>query len=74
MTATIEDIEAQAMSLLPEQRARLADRLLASLSENAEVDDAWSNESLRRLAELEAGGVVSVPVEHAIARARSAIR
>ena len=52
----------------------LADRLLASVSADNEVDDAWSQEAERRLAELENGTVAAVPLEAAIARARVAIR
>lgn len=74
VTATVQNIEAQALLLSPEERAQLADRLLASVSVNPELDDAWSAESLRRLAELEAGTVDAVPIKDAIARAREAIK
>ena len=74
MTASVREIEARALELLPEERAELAGRLIASLTAKSAVDDAWSTESLRRLAELEAGEVIAVPVEDAIARARAAIR
>ena len=74
MPSTLADLESQAMNLAPEERAQLADRLLASLSADPGVGQEWSAESLRRLAELEAGTVVGVPVDSAIARARAAIR
>jgi len=43
------------MKLSPEERARLADRLIASLSDDAEIEEAWALEVERRIAEIEAG-------------------
>ena len=74
MTSSIVELESQALKLTPEERVSLADRLLASVSADNEVDDAWSQEAERRLAELEDGTVAAVPLEAAIARARGAIR
>ena len=74
MTSSIAELESQALQLAPEDRVSLADRLLASVSADGEVDDAWSQEAERRLAELENGTVAAVPLEVAIARARGAIR
>jgi putative addiction module component (TIGR02574 family) len=74
MPATVEELEAQALRLAPDERVRLADRLLASLSADPEVDDAWAAEIERRLAELDSGQAEAVPLEEAIARARAAIR
>ncbi len=74
MSSSVADLEAQALQLGPEDRALLADRLLASLSLDEALDQLWSIEAERRLAELESGTVVGVPMEESIARARSAIR
>ena len=74
MTSSIAELESQALQLAPEDRVSLADRLLASVSADDEVDEAWSQEAERRLAELENGTVAAVPLEVAIARARGAIR
>ena len=74
MTSSIVELESQALKLTPEERVSLADRLLASVSADDDVDDAWSQEAERRLAELEDGTVAAVPLEAAIARARGAIR
>ena len=74
MTSSIAELESQALKLTPEERVSLADRLLASVSADDDVDDAWSQEAERRLAELEDGTVAAVPLEAAIARARGAIR
>ena len=74
MTSSIAELESQALQLSPQDRVSLADRLLASVSADGEVDEAWSQEAERRLAELENGTVAAVPLEVAIARARGAIR
>ena len=74
MTSSIVELESQALKLTPEERVSLADRLLASVSADNEVDEAWSQEAERRLAELENGSVAAVPLEATIARARVAIR
>ena len=52
MTSSIAELESQALQLAPEDRVSLADRLLASVSADNEVDDAWSQEAERRLAEF----------------------
>ena len=74
MATSIAELEANALQLAPEDRAQLADRLLASLSSDNDLDDAWSVEADRRLSELESGSVIGVPVADAIARARNAIK
>ena len=74
MATSIAELEANALQLAPEDRAQLADRLLASLSSDTDLDDAWSVEADRRLSELESGSVIGVPIADAIARARNAIK
>jgi len=74
MSSQVEVLEAQAMKLTAEERARLADRLIASLTENAEIEEAWTTEVERRIAEIEAGRAPVVPAADAIARARDALK
>ena len=59
--------------LSPQDRAVLADHLLASLSNEQEVEEAWAIELDRRIAEIESGRMPLVPVDQAIARARQAL-
>ncbi len=73
MPDQLEIVEAQALKLTAEERARLADRLIASLAEDAEVEQAWAVEVERRIEEIESGRVKLVPAAEAIARARAAI-
>jgi len=74
MPDQLENVEAQALKLTAKDRARLADRLIASLFEDHEVEEAWATEVERRIEEVESGRVQLVPAADAIARARSAIK
>jgi len=76
MAAQFQDLLDQALGLPEEDRAELADRLLASLDEepDPEVEEAWRQEVARRLEELHSGAVTSIPWEEIkagiLARAR----
>ena len=74
MSTPVEVLEAEAMKLTPEERARLADRLISSLSVDADIEEAWGVEVERRIAEIEAGRAPVVPAADAIARARAALK
>lgn len=74
MTKSVDAVVAEALSLSAEERARVADRLLASLIEDAGIDDAWAAEVERRLAAIESGQMKLVPASDAIARARAALK
>jgi putative addiction module component (TIGR02574 family) len=74
MSNQFEIVEAEALKLEPEDRAALADRLLASLSGDREIEDAWAMEVERRIAAIEAGTVELIPGSEAIARARDALK
>ena len=51
MAASLAQIEANALQLPAEERVRLANHLLASVSGESDVDEAWGEEIERRLAE-----------------------
>jgi putative addiction module component (TIGR02574 family) len=57
MSTTLEQITSQAIALSPDDRARLADLLLASLPDEADeaLDAAWGQEIERRVKAVEAG-------------------
>lgn len=74
MQINLEQIEAAALSLSPDGRARLAERLLASLEDDPEVTAAWLAEARRRDAEIESGQVVPISAEEVFARARAKLR
>jgi len=69
-------LEAKALELPPEQRARLAERLISSLDPEADADseEIWIREAERRLDEIESGAVPPVPAERVIEKARSFLR
>ncbi len=60
---TIDQLENEALKLPQHERARLAQRLISSLDEDIEVEQAWYDEAERRLAELDSGEAVEVPAE-----------
>ncbi|URI06125.1 addiction module protein [Aquincola tertiaricarbonis] len=75
MTDLVAELSAQAQSLPPEDRARLAEALLASLDPaESDVDTAWSDELRRRIADLETGAVEAIPADQAFARVRAQLR
>lgn len=74
MDTEMEKLEAEALKLAPGERAALAQRLLASLEEDAEIEDAWAQEVERRVAEIESGAVQLIPIEEALARVRAALK
>jgi len=74
MSNTLEALKAQALQLTPEERVQLADRLIASVFEDHEVEEAWAVEVERRVAEVESGRSKLIPAAEAIARARAAIK
>jgi putative addiction module component (TIGR02574 family) len=54
----------EALTLTPEERVRLADRLLSSVSGASDVDAAWASEIEQRIARVEEGrGVYLTPEE-----------
>ena len=72
MPTSVEQLATQAIALSPQDRAQLADLLLASLPDDAdaEVDSAWDQEIMRRVAAVESGNaqLVSAADVHAEAR------
>jgi len=72
MNRPLTELESEALLLPREDRARLADRLLASIYGDRDVDDAWAAEIERRIAEVEAGAPL-IAAEPALAHARRTI-
>jgi putative addiction module component (TIGR02574 family) len=71
MTTKQSKVEAQAMQLSAQERADLADKLWLSVHSREEVDAAWDVEVMQRLAQLDAGAVVSTPWADAMDGLRS---
>lgn len=60
-TETVETLEAAALRLMPAKRARLVDRLLATLDGDSELEEAWAAEVERRQSEIESGTASLLP-------------
>jgi len=73
---TVDQLLSDALRLPREQRAELANHLLATLDfeEDFELSDAWLAEVRRRADELAAGQVKPVPIEDAFAQAYRRLR
>ncbi|MBP7582591.1 MAG: addiction module protein [Spirochaetes bacterium] len=70
----MEKIEAEALQLDVVERARLAERLLSSLEDDSGIEEAWAAEVERRIAEIESGKTIPVPVEDVITKARQILK
>jgi hypothetical protein len=68
MTITLETLQAEVLRLSPAERARLLDRLIASLDVDAGAEAAWDKLADEREQQLAAGVAAAVPLEVAIAR------
>lgn len=76
MADAARDLESKVMGLSSKDRARLAERLIASLESVSEpqAEALWLQEAERRLDELESGGASAVSAEQVFKKSRSAIR
>ena len=72
MSTTLKELEHQARSLSPEERARLADVLLESLRDApvAEIEAAWDLEIEKRIAAFDRGELATFSAEEVFAEAR----
>lgn len=68
MSSTLEKLQAEVLRLPPADRAKLLDRLIASLDVDASAEAAWDQLADQRENELAAGTTAEVPFEVAIAR------
>ena len=73
MDTTLEILEERAMTLTVSERAALAQRLLASLDEDQDLDDAWAAELDRRIAAVESGEMKTIPIAEALAQVRATL-
>ena len=74
MSYTVEALEAEALNLPISERARLVDKLIASIDTEPDVETAWAEEIERRHAEIENGTVSLLPGEEVLARLRAEFR
>ena len=79
MSTAVNDVEAAALELDPERRARLAVRLIDSLDANQrlskeEIERLWLQEAEERLRQLENGEAQPVPADQVFAEAREHLK
>jgi putative addiction module component (TIGR02574 family) len=70
----LEMLEVEALKLTSGERAAFAQVLLASLDEDAEIEEAWASEVERRIADVESGAVTVIPIAEALAQVRAALK
>ncbi len=69
----LEELEQEAFKLPMHLRARLAERLLASLDEESEIEKAWLEEVERRWGRIEEGKSELRPAADVLADIRSGL-
>lgn len=74
MNLTVETLEAEALRLSNEERARLVERLIASLDTDSDIEDAWAAEVERRNTEIESGAVSLISGPEALDRLKAEFR
>jgi putative addiction module component (TIGR02574 family) len=76
MSEALKELERQARSLTPEERARLAESLLESLRDApiAEIEAAWDREIEERVAAYDRGELETFSAEDVFAEARRLAR
>lgn len=72
MSALLAELEQQACTLLPEERAQLAEVLLESLHDSSlsEIESEWGREIEKRVAAFDRGELQTYPAEDVFAEAR----
>lgn len=71
MNTLLKQIEEQAISLNPEERAKLAEVMLESLSlPLAEIEESWAQEIEQRVAAYDRGEIPSFAAEDVFAEAK----
>jgi putative addiction module component (TIGR02574 family) len=68
---TVETLEAAALQLTAAHRARLVDRLIATLDADPEVEETWAAEVERRQTEMENGTVSLLPGPESLAELKA---
>ena len=73
MPTPVHELEAEVLSLPPEDRARILERLIASFEPKSSAQRAWLDIALHRQADVKAGNVAMVPGDEALKRVRARI-
>ena len=71
---TVEQLEAEVLKLPLHERARLAERLLSSLGEDSEIEQAWEDVAEARYQQYLAGEMEAVSASEALAEIHTLLR
>ena len=71
MQPTVQDLEAQALGLPPEERARLLERLIASFEPKSAAQAAWMKLAESRREDVKSGRACMVPGPEALDRIKA---
>jgi putative addiction module component (TIGR02574 family) len=71
MATPVHDLEAEVLSLPPEDRARLLELLIESFEPRSKAQRAWLELANRRREDVRSGKVQMVPGDEALARVRA---
>lgn len=71
---SVHEIEAEALLLSSQERAHLAEVLIASLDEDLALERAWVAEAERRYEEIRGGRVQTIPAEQVMAELDELLR
>jgi len=74
MSTPLAVLEAEILSLPADERSRLLDRLIASLDNDPEIQEAWIQEAARRAAEIDSGEAKLIPGEQVLEELRSRLK
>lgn len=74
MSTDVETLEQEVLKLNNTDRTRILETLISSLDEDDEIELAWATEITRRVAEIESGAVIGIPLDEAITRARAMLK
>jgi len=71
MNTSLKQVEEQALSLSPEERAKLAEVMLESLTNPlADIEEAWAQEVEQRVAAYDRGDIPSYSAEDVFVEAK----
>jgi putative addiction module component (TIGR02574 family) len=71
MATPVHDLEAEVLSLPPENRARLLELLIESFEPRSKAQTAWLELANRRREDVRSGKVQIMPGDEALARVRA---
>lgn len=74
MSRPVEALAEEVLQLPTEARAKLLDRVVASLDADRTRDEAWDALAARRAAEIESGKETLVPVDEVLKRLRAELK